>query len=255
MSPALFLILAMFAADADVDAPVATAPEARAVRELPQPKPRPPAKEPASDYELVAWCYGALGGHMGLHDVAMPEVTRIERRWAKTPEEAEEDIESYAVQQKEGAKALALFREAMKAAEMASIDPIQEKGVAAIRDGESIWMGADMADPKRLAHEWMSWGLPQRCMTTAEKLEAEASVLGQALNANAEATDEEALEAMEGLTDSEAAMTEAEALQAIEDAVDWDEPEDEAAEEEPADEEPDADAPTSIDEIIARQAG
>lgn len=260
MSPALFLILALFAADVD-EGPVTTAPEARPVRELPERVARPPRQEPASDYELVAWCYGALGGHMGLHDVAMPEVERIERQWAKSPEAADEDLKSYDVQYQEGVKALALFRDAMEAAEKASINPIQPKGVASIRKGESIWMGADMADPKRLAREWMSWGLPKRCMTTAETLEAEATVLGQALSYNAgeaEMTieDEADLDAMESgdptLFDDEDAMEAGDpTLFDDEDAMDAEAIADDAATED----EPEGEAPSSIDEVIEQQFG
>ena len=182
MAPALFLALALFAADPDE--PVATATPS------PQATVIPAQAEPATEYELVAWCYGALGAHMGLYEVAMPEVERIERRFENTPGSADADIAGYATQHEEGRKELALFRRAMEAAEKASIQPLQETGVAAIRKGEGVWTGVRMADPKFLAREWMSWGLPERCSTTAEALEAKAGVLGQALSFNAPAPTE-----------------------------------------------------------------
>ena len=182
MAPALFLALALFAADTDA---IATGAPAAA------PTPGAPAQgEPASEYELVGWCYGALGAHMGLYEVAMPEVERIERQFAEDPAAADEDIAGYAAQREEGQRQLALFRRAMEAAEKASIQPLQETGVAAIRKGEGVWTGVQMADPKFLAREWMSWGLPERCSTTAEALEAKAGVLGQALSFNAPAPTE-----------------------------------------------------------------
>lgn len=178
MAPALFLALALFAADTDA---IATATPGA------MPAPSAPAQgEPASEYELVAWCYGALGAHMGLYDVAMPEVERIERQFERTPGSADADIASYGAQREEGTKQLALFRRAMESAEKASIKPIQEMGVAAIRKGEATWTGSQMADPKFLAREWMSWALPDRCSSTATELEAKSALLGQALSFNAQ---------------------------------------------------------------------
>ena len=170
MAPALLLAFALFAADPDTAVTTQQAPAATPDR------PASPG-EPASEYELVAWCYGALGAHMGLHDVAMPEVTRIERQFERIPGAGKADLESYELQREEGQKQLALFRRAMEAAERASIRPLQEEGVAAIRKGEAVWTGAQMADPKFLAREWMSWALPERCQTTATALEAKSAVL------------------------------------------------------------------------------
>ena len=177
MAPALLLAFALFAAEPDEAIATATPAVVAA----------PAQSEPATEYELVAWCYGALGAHMGLYDVAMPEVERIERQWAGSPAEADEDIASYAAQRDEGKKQLALFRGAMEAAEKASLKPLQETGVAAIRKGEATWTGSKFADPKFLAREWMSWGLPDRCATTAQSLEAKSALLGQAISYNMQA--------------------------------------------------------------------
>jgi len=179
MAPALFFALALMAVDADAAVATNAAPPAVA--------PRAPALspgQPTTEYELVAWCYGALGAHMGLHDVAMPEVTRIEKQFERIPGAGKADLESYAQQRKDGQKQLALFREAMTAAEKASIRPLQQEGLTAIRKGEAVWSGSAMADPKHLAREWMSWELPARCTDTAQTLEAKASVFGQALSYN-----------------------------------------------------------------------
>ena len=181
MAPALLFALALFAADTDTA--IATSPAAAT----------PAQSEPASEYEQVAWCYGALGAHMGLYDTAMPEVERIERQFERIPGGSAADLESYAVQREDGKKQLALFRGAMEAAEKASIKPLQEQGVAAIRKGEAIWTGSGMADPKHLAREWMSWELPEHCTATATALEAKASVFGQALSYNAEPEEADAI--------------------------------------------------------------
>lgn len=174
MAPVLLLAFALFATQPDEAVATATPAVMTTTAQ----------GEPATEYEVVAWCYGALGAHMGLYEVAMPEVERIERQWAASPAEADEDIASYAAQREEGKKQLALFRGAMEAAEKASIKPIQETGVAAIRKGEATWTGSKFADPKFLAREWMSWGLPDRCQTTAQSLQAKATLLGQAISYN-----------------------------------------------------------------------
>jgi hypothetical protein len=170
MSTALLFALALLASPADNDAQggdaaVATAPAPVGTQ----------AGQPTTEYELVAWCYGALGAHMGLHDVAMPEVTRIEQQFERIPGAGKADLESYEQQRVEGVRQLALFRGAIEAAEKASAEPLHEKGVEAIRKGEAVWTGAQMADPKFLAREWMSWALPARCETTATALAGNAA--------------------------------------------------------------------------------
>lgn len=171
MAPALLFALALLAADPAME----TAGSGGASTA---------SAEPQNDYQLVAWCYGALSAHMSLHDEAMPEVERIERTFETHPGEAKEELAFYAQQQKEGKKDLALFRRAMTAAEKASIKPIQQEGATAIAQGEAIWAGSSYADKRRLAQEWMSWALPDRCQSTAQSLEQKASVLGAALSYN-----------------------------------------------------------------------
>jgi hypothetical protein len=192
MAPALLFALALFAADPGLD----TSGSAGATA-LPG--------EPQTDYQLVAWCYGALSAHMSLHDEAMPEVERIERTFETHPGAANEELAFYAQQQKEGKKQLTLFRKAMTAAEKASIHPIQQEGATAIAQGRAIWAGADYADKRRLAQEWMSWALPDRCASTAQSLEQKSSVLGAALSYNAGDEQPAATPADEGSADETAA--------------------------------------------------
>lgn len=174
MAPALLFALALLSADPGLDTAGSTGATAAA------------PGEPQNDYQLVAWCYGALSAHMSLHDEAMPEVERIERTFETHPGEAKEELAFYAQQEKEGKKQLALFRRAMTAAEKASIKPIQQDGATAIAQGAAIWAGSGYADKRRLAQEWMSWALPDRCTPTAQSLEQKASVLGAALSYNAQ---------------------------------------------------------------------
>lgn len=174
MAPALLLALSLFASDPTMD----TGGSMGAGTSAPN--------ESGNEYQLVAWCYGALSAHMALHDQAMPEVERIEKTFETHPGDANEEIAFYGQQQKDGKEQLALFRRAMTAAEKASIRPIQQEGAAAIAQGEAVWAGSDTADKRRLAQEWMSWALPERCTPTATALEKKASVLGAALSYNAD---------------------------------------------------------------------
>lgn len=173
MASALLIALALFATDAAAaDAAPADAPF--------------PAGAPTDDYGLTAWCYGALTSHMSLQKSVMPEVERIERQWAKSDAEFDDDMKSYEEQRIEGVRAVAQFRRAMEAAEKASVKPIQTEGAAAIKKGAAIWTGSATADKRVMAQEWMSWGLPARCVPTAAGLEKKAALFGQALNFNAE---------------------------------------------------------------------
>ena len=231
MAPALLFALALFAADPGLDTAGSTGTVAT-------------PGEPQGDYEVVAWCYGALSAHMALHDEAMPEVERIERTFETHPGAAKEELAFYAKQHKEGEKQLVLFRRAMTAAEKASIRPIQQEGATAIAQGRAVWAGSATADKRRLAQEWMSWALPDRCTPTAQSLEQKASVLGAALSYNADDQQPAAAPA-EGSPD-EAAAPPAEDGSAEEPAAPAEEPAatppEEAA---PATEAPPADAPVA----------
>lgn len=182
MAPAIFLALALFSADDTVP------PEAPF-----------PAGAPTDDYGLVSWCYGALSSHMSMQKQVMPEVERIERQWAKDDAELKEDMQSYEEQRIEGVRAVAQFRRAMEAAEKASVKPIQMEGAAAVKKGAGIWSGFATTDKRTLAQEWMSWGLPARCVPTAKGLEKKASLFGQALNFNAPAAEPEPTPSLDDL--------------------------------------------------------
>lgn len=173
----LSLLIAQEAAPAEAPAPVAAPTEAE--------YPIPPGA-PEDDYGLVAWCYGALDGHMKLYDKVIPEVTRIENEIAKIPGAPPADLQSYKDQRAIGRDTLKQFRGAMEAAEKASAKPIAPYGAEQLKRGNGVWFSIrDSKDQKYLAREWMSWGLPARCLPTAEKLTARSKLFGSALTYNA----------------------------------------------------------------------
>ncbi|MDB5475186.1 MAG: hypothetical protein JWP49_697 [Phenylobacterium sp.] len=181
---ALFLQAQPAAADAAAPpaAPVAEAPaEAAAPREDAL-----PPSAPKDDYQLVAWCYGALRGYLDLHDQVMPEVTRIETTFRPPNRKLADDLQVYADLQKQGRADLKRFQSAMTAAEKASLRPINTMGAAAVVKGRAVWNAGPGVSKARMAQEWMSWALPARCPATADKLEASARLMGPAFKANAE---------------------------------------------------------------------
>lgn len=182
MAPILPLLLSLLivqeaAPAAEAPAPVAAPAEAE--------YPIPPGA-PEDDYGLVAWCYGALDGHMKLYDKVLPEVTRIETEIAKIPGAPPADMNSYKEQRTAGRDTLKLFRGSMEAAEKASAKPIAPYGAEQLKRGNNVWTGIrDTKDQKYLAREWMSWGLPGRCLPTAQKLASRSKLFGKALTYNA----------------------------------------------------------------------
>ena len=150
------------------------------------PEDRLPTGAPSEDYPFVAWCYGALRGYLDLHDQVMPEVTRIEGAYRKPGTKLSDDLKVYADMQKEGIAQLRLYRSAMTAAEKASLRPINTVGAAAVLRGRAVWKDAPNVPKARLAQEWMSWTLPDRCGKTAQSLEQRATLLGASFRVNAE---------------------------------------------------------------------
>jgi hypothetical protein len=183
MAPILPLLLSLLltqeAAPAAPDAQGAAAAPAEAEYPI-------PPGAPEDDYGLVAWCYGALDGHMKLYDKVIPEVERIENEIAKIPGAPPADMQGYKDQRAAGKDTLKLFRGAMEAAEKASAKPIAAHGAESLKRGATLWFTVrDSKDKKYLAREWMSWGLPGRCLPTAQRLQAKSNLFGQALSYNA----------------------------------------------------------------------
>jgi hypothetical protein len=181
MTP-LALALSLFLTGQPAAEASAAPPAEAAAPELPP----VPTGAPKDDYQLVAWCYGALRGYLEMHDEVMPEVTRIEAEFRKPGTRLEDDLKVYADQMKQGQRDLKRFQAALTAAEKASLQPINQLGAAAVRKGRGVWNAGPDVTPARKAQEWMSWALPARCTVTADALATRAKLMGKAFKVNAE---------------------------------------------------------------------
>jgi hypothetical protein len=175
--PGILLALAMMLAN---DA----APAAEPPPELPI-----PVGAPKDDYGLVAWCYGALGGYLDLYDRVMPEVTRIESTYRKPGTRLEDDLKTYSDLRAESRSNLKLFTRAIEAAEKASLRPISARGQEAVKKGRGAWAAAATLSDARVAQEWMGWALPAVCAPTAQRLLANAKLMGATFEATADPAD------------------------------------------------------------------
>lgn len=158
---------------AQADAPVATngdSPSAQARADAVAAGEEPfPSGAPTDDYGLVAWCYGALSGHLALYDKVLPQVRRIESEFPDSKTPIDKIMTGYAVQHRRGERLLTRYERALDRGEAAGKTLGQTRSDA-IAKGREVWSGADSADPKQLAQLWMSWGLPGRCDSTATRL-------------------------------------------------------------------------------------
>jgi hypothetical protein len=85
-------------------------------------------------------------------------------------------------QMRAGSEYLALYKKATDAAEKASPRPIAERGVAMQNRGDAIWaMARTAADKKAAMWTYLSWELPGRCETAAERLYEKSLLSAQAL--------------------------------------------------------------------------
>ena len=136
---------------------------------------------PMSDYAQVAWCFGALSGHMDLYATVKPELDQL----ATSAQEVEKSSKADDEQLKAGRDYLALYQRAMTAAEKASPGTLATEGARDVARGRAIWGPARVAEPKTRMWSWLMWSLPGTCETSALRLEDKASLLGQALKAPA----------------------------------------------------------------------
>jgi hypothetical protein len=181
--PAFALALALaFAQPAPAEGQSAAPPAADAA----PPDTPYPAGAPHDDYQLVAWCYGALRGYLDLHDQVMPEVTRIESEFRRPGSKLSDDLKVYDEEQRQGRADLKRFQAALTAAEKASLRPINAIGAQAVIRGRAVWNAGPDVTKARMAQEWMSWTLPARCETTARDLEKRAVLMGPAFKVNEE---------------------------------------------------------------------
>jgi hypothetical protein len=195
-----------------------------------------PKGAPSADYDFVAWCHGALTGHMALYDLVKPELQSIER-----PEEVAEDEKADADQMKAGREYLALYTRALHAASKAHPKEMAERREKAEAQGQAIWDAAKSAEPRTRMWSWLLWDLPGRCEVAAKRLETRSGVLGAAFKSSEDAPAPAAKPADAPAADAPAA---AEAKPA-------DAP---AATEAPQSDAPKPDAPKSIDDAIAAPA-
>ena len=150
---------AVAAAAPPVDPPVSAAADA---------SPIPPGA-PDDDYGLVAWCEGALSGHMALYALVKPELDRMEQSGDKA-KDAEMDAEQLAA----GQEYLALYARALQAAE-ARGDGAPPRAAGLIRAGDTLWAPVRAAAPNDRMWSWVMWELPARCETAARRLEGGTS--------------------------------------------------------------------------------
>jgi hypothetical protein len=172
--------LALAAADAPsaASAPTASAEVAAAAANAPSntPPEEPfPIGAPTDDYGFVSWCYGALSGHMELYKVVKPELDKL-------PDPNPKETKALdAAQMKAGREYLTLYKRAIEAAEKASPKPISVHGAQALKTGANIWTPAMEAEPKTRMWSYLSWDLPGRCETTAERLYEKSLLQAQML--------------------------------------------------------------------------
>jgi hypothetical protein len=161
--------LALMTAETPASAPVATAPKAL-------PEEPVPAGAPDDDYGLVSWCTGALTGHMALFQQVKPELDTLPDQRPKETAALDAD------QMRAGNEYLALYKKATDAAEKASPRPIAERGAAMRQRGNAMWETARNATDKKAAMwTYLSWELPGRCETAAERLYEKSLLSAQAL--------------------------------------------------------------------------
>ena len=165
----------------DHPAPAAAPPEP-----APEPQPPPPAADsdaaaippgaPDDDYGLVAWCEGALAGHMALFPVVKPELDRMEQSGDKA-----KDAEMDAEQQAAGREYLELYVRARRAAE-ARGDGAPARAEGLRRSGVALWAPVRAADANARMWSWVMWELPARCETAARRLESGTSASSDVLH-------------------------------------------------------------------------
>ena len=170
----LVLILALLTSSVGAQSPAPTA----AAPDVGEPL---PTGAPANDYELSAWCYGALDEYLSIYETVKPDLRDIDKMWGST---VKNEREPYAADMVAARKERLVLAGAVEAAEKASPGPIAPHGVAAIKQGRAIWAPVETKTHRELARAWLSWGLPDKCDSTARNLTANAAVLGAALRYN-----------------------------------------------------------------------
>ncbi|CAN5124777.1 hypothetical protein BH09PSE2_BH09PSE2_26160 [soil metagenome] len=164
-----------------------------------------PHGAPTDDYGFVAWCRGALSGHMELYAAVKPELAKVEAEKAavedkkyttdaqreaarvRRAKEAEADAKLDRQQLDAGKMYVKLYGEALQAAEGASAANLRKRGEEAQDSGFRIWAAARQAEPRTKMWSWIMWELPARCETAARRLKDRSLVLAGVLKPQADA--------------------------------------------------------------------
>ena len=178
---AALLLLCQSGAFAQTE-PAPAAPIATSVPAPEEPgEPLPPGA-PSQPYELSAWCYGALGEYLDIYDRVKPDLRTIDKMFGSS---VKNEKEPYAGDIAAARDELKVLASAVESAEKASPSPIQVQGAESVKAGRAIWSPAEGKTRRELARAWLTWGLPDKCDSTARRLTASSAVLGQALKYNA----------------------------------------------------------------------
>ena len=124
-----------------------------------------PKGSPVGDYDFVAWCHGALTGHMALYTLVKPELTSIER-----PDEVAADEKNDHLQMMAGREYLALYTRALDGVDKGRAAPLLARRRAAETQGSAMWDPFKDAAPRQRMWAYVGWDLPGRCETAARKM-------------------------------------------------------------------------------------
>ena len=157
---AFVLAAALLQADATPD--ITAPPSAQAA---PADASATPRGAPAQDYDFVAWCHGALAGHMALYVKVKPELVSIEQ-----PGEVATDAANDKLQMQAGRDYLALYARALNGVDHGRPGGLTDRRKAAEAQGAAIWDPFRTAAPRQQMWAWVGWDLPGRCETAAKTL-------------------------------------------------------------------------------------
>ncbi|MBV9994121.1 MAG: hypothetical protein JO127_02805 [Caulobacteraceae bacterium] len=142
-------------------------------------EPLPPTA-PRVDYQLTAWCYGALKEYLDIYEQVKPELVDIDKMFGTSVKEAEPYQSDMAAARVE----LKMIANAVTLAQKASPRPINEESTTAMRQGAAIWSVAETKSRRELARAWLTWALPDRCDSVAREVAAKSALFSGALKYN-----------------------------------------------------------------------
>ena len=160
----LSLLLAAAQQPPETDAPVATQQTAPRIPAAPPRDPNNlpiPPGAPSDDFGLVAWCHGALRGHMEL---------------AAQINEVDADQEAI------GREYLKSYEVALAASPQSKTDAGARAAAAARQAGHGSWAAARSSQNRETQKfTYLGWQLPGRCEHAAKRLTTNGDLLGAAV--------------------------------------------------------------------------